>query len=196
MDSPDFPYKRIAVIGATCSGKSTLARKLAKKLALDYIELDALQWGPNWTAVPCDVLCEKVERAALSPGWVSDGNYSITRHILWPRAEAIIWLDYPLSTILPRLVRRTWKRWWTQEKLWNVNRERLVDQFMLWSDRSLSVWLFKSHKRYKREYPTLFAQPEYRHLKVFQFEIPGQTDAWLNKNFGDLTRNINLDLNI
>ena len=52
MDSPDFPYKRIAVIGATCSGKSTLARKLAKKLALDYIELDALQWGPNWNRRP------------------------------------------------------------------------------------------------------------------------------------------------
>jgi len=69
MDSPDFPYKRIAVIGVTCSGKSTLARKLAKKLALDYIELDALQWGPNGTAVRSDVLCEKVERAALSPGW-------------------------------------------------------------------------------------------------------------------------------
>ena len=184
MDSPNFPYKRIAVIGATCSGKSTLARKLAKKLALDYIELDALQWGPNWTAVPSDVLCEKVERAALSPGWVSDGNYSITRHILWPRAEAIIWLDYALSTILPRLVRRTWKRCWTHEKLWNVNRERLVDQFMLWSDRSLSAWLFKSHNRHKREYPTLFAQPEYRHLKVFHFETTGQTDAWLNKNFG------------
>jgi adenylate kinase family enzyme len=184
MDSPDFPYKRIAVIGATCSGKSTLAGKLAKKLALDYIELDALQWGPDCTAVPSDVLCEKVERAALSTGWVSDGNYSITRHILWPRAEAIIWLDYPLTTILPRLVRRIWKRWWTHEKLWNVNRERLVDQFMLWSDRSLFVWLFKSHKRHKREYPTLFAQPEYRHLKVFHFETPGQTDAWLNKNFG------------
>ena len=193
MDSPDFPYKRVVVIGVTCSGKSTLARKLAKILALDYIELDALQWGPNRTAVPSDVMCEKVERAALSPGWVSDGNYSITRHILWSRAEAIIWLDYPLSTILPRLVRRTWKRLWTQEKLWNVNRERLIDQFMLRSDRSLSVRLFKSHKR---EYPTLFAQPEYRHLKVFHFETAGQTDAWLNSNFGDLTRNINLDLNI
>jgi adenylate kinase family enzyme len=181
MDSPDFPYKRIAVIGGTCSGKSTLARKLAEKLALDYIELDAMQWGRDGTAVPGDVLCEKVERAALSPGWVSDGNYSITRHILWPRAEAIIWLDYPLSTILPRLVRRTWKRLWTLEKLWNVNGERLIDQFMLRSDRPLSVWLFKSHKS---EVPTLFAQPEYRHLKVFHFETPDQTDAWMNKILG------------
>lgn len=184
MDSPDFPYKRIAVIGATCSGKSTLARKVANKLELNHVELDGLQWGPNGTAVPSDVLCEKVERATRSPGWVTDGNYSITRHILWPRAEAVIWLDYPLSTILPRLMRRTWKRLWAQEKLWNVNRERLVDQFMLRSDRWLSIWLFKSHKRRKREYPTLFAQPEYRHLKVFHFETPAQTDAWLNKNFG------------
>lgn len=185
MDAPDFPYKRIAVVGATGSGKSTLARKLAEKLALDYIELDALQWGPNWTAVSSDTLREKVGQATLVPRWVCDGNYSITRDIIWPRAEALIWLDYRLSTIFWRLLWRTWRRWRTHEELWNVNHERLFDQFMLWSDRSLFLWLFKSYGQHKREYPHLFTRPEYRHLKVLHFKTPAETDVWLNKNFGD-----------
>ena len=45
-----FPYKKLVVIGTTSSGKSTLAEQLADKLGLDFIELDALNWGPNWTA--------------------------------------------------------------------------------------------------------------------------------------------------
>jgi energy-coupling factor transporter ATP-binding protein EcfA2 len=43
-----FPYKRIVVVGTTSSGKSTLAKALSERLNLDFIELDALYWEPNW----------------------------------------------------------------------------------------------------------------------------------------------------
>jgi len=33
-----FPYKRMVVIGATSSGKSTLANRIAEKLSLGFIE--------------------------------------------------------------------------------------------------------------------------------------------------------------
>lgn len=45
-----FPYRRIVIIGTTSSGKSTLAEKLAQTLGLDFIELDALHWEPDWVA--------------------------------------------------------------------------------------------------------------------------------------------------
>jgi cytidylate kinase len=47
-----FPYRRLVVIGVTGAGKSTLAQQLAERLRLDYIELDTLNWRPNWTAAP------------------------------------------------------------------------------------------------------------------------------------------------
>jgi adenylate kinase family enzyme len=41
--------RRISVKGCSGSGKSTLAPELARRLGLNYIELDALHHGPNWS---------------------------------------------------------------------------------------------------------------------------------------------------
>jgi len=46
------PMKRVIVIGSSCAGKTTLARRLAELLGSDHIELDALHWGPDWSEVP------------------------------------------------------------------------------------------------------------------------------------------------
>ena len=179
MKSCKFPYERILVVGATGSGKSTLARELAAKLRLEYIELDALYWAEGWSSVPNDVFRERVERASAAPRWVSAGNYRFARDILWPRAQAAIWLDYPLSTVFGQLARRTWQRWRTQEELWNGNRENFWVHFMVWSDRSLFGWLARSHGRLRREYPLLFTRPENLHLHVIRFGNPAETQEWL-----------------
>jgi len=174
-----FPYTKMVVIGTTSSGKSTLAEQLADKLGLDFIELDALNWGPNWTAAEDETLRARVEQATRSPGWVVAGNYRITRPITWSRTEAIIWLDYSLWVIFWRLFWRTWRRVSAKEELWNGNREHLSTQLKLWSEESLFHWLFKTYWRRKREYSQLFAQPEYVHLNIIHFKTPQETDEWL-----------------
>jgi adenylate kinase family enzyme len=118
-----FPYQRIVVIGVTGCGKSTLAQNLARKLNLVYIELDALNWKPGWVGSEDQEFREKVEAVTRAPGWVLAGNYSKVRDIIWPRAEMVIWLDYPLLLVLGRLWKRTWKRWRKQELLWGTNLE-------------------------------------------------------------------------
>jgi len=174
-----FLYKKIVVIGTTSSGKTTLAEQLSAKLGLDCIDLDALNWGPNWTAAEDETLRARVEKATRSPGWVVAGNYRITRPITWSRAEAIIWLDYSLWVVFWRLWRRTWKRVFFRVELWNGNREHLSTQLKLWSDESLFHWLFKTYWRRKHEYPQLFGQPEFSHLKIIHFKTPQETDEWL-----------------
>ena len=174
-----IPYKKYVVIGTTGSGKSTLAEQLAKKLGLDFIELDALNWGPNWTAAGDELLRIRAEEATRSPGWVVAGNYSQTRPVTWARAEAVIWLDYSLWVVFWRLLRRTWKRVFLQEELWNGNRENLWTQLKLWSDDSLFHWLFRTYWRRKREYPQLFTMPEYAHLKIIHLRTPKDTQKWL-----------------
>lgn len=174
-----FPYCRIVVIGTTGSGKSTLSEKLAEKLQLDFIELDAVYWQPNWTPLPQADFCARISESTLTPRWVVAGNYKTVRNIVWPRAQAVIWLDYPLWTIFWQLTFRTFRRWWNRELLWGTNYESLRDHFKLWSEESLWHWLFKTYWRRKREIPKLLSLPEHQHLHVFRFEKPEQTTAWL-----------------
>ena len=175
-----FPYRRIIVVGTTSSGKSTLAEQLAQKIGGDYIELDALNWGPNWTPAGDETLRARAEKATRSPCWVVAGNYSVTRPVTWPRAEAIIWLDYPFWVIFRRLLTRTWRRIITREELWAGNRERLSTQLKIWSDESLFRWFFKTYWRRKREFPQLFAKPEYSHLHIIRFKEVADTKCWLD----------------
>ena len=180
MATIPFPYHRIVVVGTTSSGKSTLAKHLSARLGLDFIELDALHWEPNWQEAAEEIFRARVVEATQAERWVVAGNYHAVRDVIWPRAEAVIWLDYSLWTIFWQLTRRTFTRWWTRELLWGTNRENLWMHFKLWSDESLYHWLFKTYWRRKRETPMLLAQPENAHLQLFHLHSPKETDYWLD----------------
>lgn len=172
-------HKRIVVVGTTGCGKSTFGAHLSRKLGLEFVELDALNWGPDWAAAGPELLRVRAERATRAPGWVVAGNYSATRPVTWARAETVVWLDYALPVILARLLARTFRRLWTREVLWNGNQERLSSQLKLWSEEALVHWLFKTYWRRRREYPLLFALPEHAHLAVLRFRTPAEAQAWL-----------------
>jgi adenylate kinase family enzyme len=174
-----FPYQRLVVVGVTSSGKSTLAETLARRFDLNYIELDALNWEPNWQSAPLEIFRARVEKATEADQWIAAGNYHVVRDLIWHKAEVVIWLDYPLRTVLCQLTRRTFKRWWTQELLWGMNREPLWVHFKLWSTDSLYHWLFKTYWRRKREIPMLLSQPEHQHLKLIRLKHPAETKEWL-----------------
>jgi adenylate kinase family enzyme len=156
---PTIPYKHIVVIGTTSSGKSTLAKQIADRLHMDFIELDAFHWEPDWQEASLEDFRARVESAIQAERWV----------------------DYSLWIIFWRLWNRTWRRWWYQEELWNGNRERLRWHFKLWSQESLFHWLFKTYWRRKREFPKLMALPQHRHLKLIRFSHPRETEEWLEK---------------
>jgi adenylate kinase family enzyme len=180
MSMFSFPYHRVIVIGTTSSGKSTLAARLANRLHMDFIELDALHWEPDWQEAPLDVFRARVEKAVQTERWVVAGNYHIVRDLVWPKAEAVIWLDYSLWRIFWQLTRRTFSRWWTQELLWGTNRENLWMHFKLWSQESLFHWLFKTYWRRKSEYSMLLSQPEHQHLKLIRFRHPREIEEWIS----------------
>lgn len=85
---------RVVVVGATRSGKSVLAERLAARLDAEYVELDALFRDAGWTPAVPDVFRTRVERATAGPRWVAAGNYGRVRDLLWPRADTLVWLDY------------------------------------------------------------------------------------------------------
>jgi len=179
--SAERRLRRFVVVGATGSGKSTLAQRLATRLGTDFVELDALFWDAGWRQAAPEVLRARVEAAAGGPAWVVAGNYGRVRDLLWPRAQAIVWLDYPFPLVLGRLAGRTFRRALTREVLWNGNREYLWEHFQLWSQKSLFHWLVKTYWSYRRELPALFAEPAHAHLDVVRLRSPREAEAWLGQ---------------
>jgi adenylate kinase family enzyme len=168
--------KRIAVIGSTGSGKTTLARRIGAILGIPHIELDALHWQPNWTPTSGEAFRGAVDDATCGERWVIDGNYSAVRDIVWPRADALVWLDYPLPLIMSRLARRTADRIVRKTELWSGNRERLGNAL---SRDSLFLWALQYHRVRRPLLPAEFALPEHQHLTVHHLRSPRQTRVWL-----------------
>ena len=176
----DKPFKlgrRIVVVGTTGSGKTTLAGELAQRLEVPHVELDALHWEPNWAEAPIEIFRARVARAVSGEAWVTDGNYSVVRDIVWSRADTIVWLDYSLPTILYRLTRRTFRRIFTREELWNGNKERMWVQFL--SRDSIFLWALKTYRKRRKEYPELLSSPEYAHLHLVHLHSPHQSRRFL-----------------
>ena len=169
---------RINVVGSSGAGKSRLAATLARKLHCSHIELDALHWGPHWTEAPLGDFRAEVAALVQHEAWVIDGNYgSKIRDILWARATTVVWLDYPLSLVLWRLVRRSLQRLLTRKKLWNGNRETLWGQFF--AKDALIRYAVNTHQRRRVQMQHAMADAIYGHIDFVQLSSPAATEAWL-----------------
>jgi len=171
--------KRINVVGTTGCGKTTFAAALAERLGVPHIEMDALFWKPNWEQTPDEEFFPIIDEATRGDRWVLDGGYSRTRAITWPRAEAIVWLDYSFARVFFRLVRRTIRRALTREELWTGCRESL--RISLFSRDSILIWCLKTYGRRRRSYPTLIALPENAHLQFVRLRTPADAQHWLDR---------------
>lgn len=171
------PGRRIAIIGVTGSGKTTLARQISAILGVPHVELDSLHWGPNWVMAETSEFRAQVTQALTCDEWVTDGNYSKARDIIWGRANTIVWLDYALPVILWQLLIRTLRRIITREVLWNTNRETWRGALL--SKDSLFLFAVQTHPRHRKNYPELFQKPENAHLQVIRLKNRRETQRWL-----------------
>ena len=148
--------RRVEVVGPSCSGKTTTARRLAAILDLPYIELDALHHDAGWTEAPAELLQRRV-RAALDAapnGWVVDGTYfGKLGTLVLDEVDTIVWLDISYGTAIRRVLRRTVRRVVRREELWNGNRERLRDTFGRYS----IVWyVLTNHRQFEARWADRF----------------------------------------
>src|ERR671930_1535176 len=148
---------RIVVVGTSGSGKTTVARELARRLDVRHVELDALFHGPGWAETPPEEFRRRVAAATAGEGWVVDGNYeSKLGDLVLGRADTVVWLDVPLRVALTRVTRRTIRRIRTGEELWSGNRESWRGGFFGWE--SMFVWTIRSHLRNRRARAERLAQ--------------------------------------
>lgn len=150
--------KRVAVIASAAgSGKTTVGRKIAERLGLPFVELDALHWGAGWTETSPAELRSRVEPVVATEAWVIDGAYrGKLGDLVLARADLVVWLDLPLRSWLPRLVRRTVRRVWRDEELWGGNHDTFRSVFL--SRDSLLLFALRTYGRRRRDYPDALAE--------------------------------------
>ena len=145
-----LPFRRIAIVGHSCTGKTTLSHSLAKRLDLPHLELDAAYWQAGWKPTPDAEFRAQVAAFVEQPSWVVDGNDSRAQDLVFSCADTVVWLDYPLPLVLARVLRRSVERAVTKQTLWNGNVETLSRS--LFSKDGLPLWVLKTHRRRRDRY--------------------------------------------
>jgi adenylate kinase family enzyme len=168
-------------VGTSGSGKTTVARAIAKKLGTRHIELDAINWQSGWKELPKDEFRRQVLAVIENGHWTIDGNYSAVRDLIWEKVDTIVWLDLPFWPVFLRIVWRTVKRIVTREKLWNNNVEGLD---ALIGKYGMPMWVIKTHKRRRAEYPELLADPKISNVEIKRFNSLNQVNTWID-SLGD-----------
>lgn len=170
------PGKRVIVIGPSCSGKSTLAARLAELLGLKFVELDALYWKPGWQPSDNEEFAARIREATAGERWVVAGNYTAhTFETIWPRAQTIIWLDFSLALVTYRIVRRSWSRSRNKELLWGTNHEKFWPQLKLWDkENSLISFTISTAARRRAQFAAAMRDERFAHVRFVHLKKPAQ----------------------
>lgn len=159
---------------ASGSGKTTVGRSLATRLAVPFVELDSLNHGPGWTEATADELRARVERIVATDAWVIDGGYrGKLGDLVLEAADTVVWLDLPRREWLPRLMRRTIARIVRREELWGGNRETIHGAFV--GREALIPFALRSYRQRRKRYPSELAR-----FGVVRLCSQRQVDAWLD----------------
>lgn len=171
--------RRVVIVGPSCSGKSTLAARLAAATGAPFVELDALFWKPNWQESDPDEFLRRLLEAHAGTEWITAGNYvRHTRETIWPRAETIIWLDFPITLTSRRIISRSWRRWRSGELLWGTNTERFWEQLMVWSPRrSLIGYTIARHRRSRALFREAMRDPALAETRFLRLRRPREVEA-------------------
>ena len=156
--------KKIIIIGAPGTGKSTLARVLHNITKLPAIHLDLLFWKPGWIETPKAAWIALQQEIIQGEEWIIDGTYQSTVDVRLEAANIVIFLDMARVLCLWRVIKRHllyWGRsrpdlakgcpekitWSYLNKVWNFpvsDREILIKKLYNISDEKQIIWLTSS----------------------------------------------------
>lgn len=98
--------QRVLVIGCSGAGKTTFATRLAALTGLPLIHLDREFWQPGWRMPEGARWQEKVRSLVAGERWIIEGTFTSTLDLRLPRADAVVWFDFPRGRCLWRAFMR------------------------------------------------------------------------------------------
>lgn len=177
MGQNKFPYKRTIIFGSTGIGKTTMVKQIADAFSLPVIDIDTLRREAGKSASPEETFLHLVSESVKSDIWVIDGSYTSAQDIVWPRAEAIVWLDFSFWVSLSRLIKRSLYRIFIRKK----SEKPVKGRYQPAGERTSNYLraIFTGRQRRKRYFATLYSS-KYAHLHVIRLSSPEDAAMWLD----------------
>jgi glycosyltransferase involved in cell wall biosynthesis len=170
--APTENWRRIAVVGASATGKTDLAKDVSGALGLPHVELDRLRWPSGHRTADDLAFSAALDTALASDAWVMDGaEDSLPVRSAWKRADAIVWLDHSRAGVAIRMLLDTsWVRG-TGTGRWSY--------FLYIARKSGKSWQQATHLR--RELPHLLEGLGYEGVQMVRLQSVRGTRSWRDR---------------
>jgi adenylate kinase family enzyme len=101
---------RVVIYGNSGSGKTTMARRLAREAGVAHLDLDAIAWGAAGVRLPLEESVRALIRfVETHPGWVIEGSYGgLVREAL-TRCDDLRFLNPGVEACVTNCQRRGWE---------------------------------------------------------------------------------------
>ena len=132
---------KIAIIGGSGTGKTTLSKNLSKKLNLPVYHIDGIHHLENWQIRDKDERDKMILEIVNQSKWIIDGTYHTTLKERVENADLIIYLDYSSIAQAKGALGRWIKNHGKEKEEIPGCRERMSFEFLMW------VWNWRKNKR-------------------------------------------------
>jgi len=163
--------KRVAIIGAPGSGKTTLAIELKDVYNLPVVFLDSFYGLPNWVMRDPKERDEMILAEAKKDKWIIDGTFIDTLEERVKVADLIIFLDF--STVVQ--LKGIFKRFFT-----NIGKEK-IDMPGCKERLNPSFIAYVATYNKKRRKYLIEILEKYDQNKILHFKTQDELKKWLEK---------------
>ncbi len=125
-------YKKIAIIGAPGTGKTTLANKLSKIYNISATHIDGIHHLENWNIRDKEERDRIILEIISKDEWIIDGTYKSTLKQRLEKADIVIWLDFSTINQLYGVISRYLKNKGKEKQEIPGCKEKLDKEFLLY----------------------------------------------------------------
>lgn len=164
-------YKRVAIIGAPGSGKTTLAIWLKDVYNLPVVFLDTFYQLPNWVMRDPKERDKMILEETKKEEWIIDGTFIDTLEERVKVADLIIFLDFSTMVQLKGIFKRFFSNLGKDKVDMPGCKERLNPSFITY---------VATYNKKRRQY-LIDILEKYDKSKILQFRTQKELANWLEK---------------